>query len=46
MEKAMFQMRCHHDDRPENYITKGLDEKLNYFANQFQIFDLEYNIPL
>ena len=34
------------DKRPENYVVRGMDTKINYFVNEHQIYDLEYNIPM
>ena len=45
-EYSMFQIRIGDDEKPENYIVKGLNQKLNYFVSQHQIYDLEHNIPL
>lgn len=39
-------MRCLPDQTPENYITKGLNQKLNYLDGEHSIIDLEYNIPI
>lgn len=46
IEASMFQYKCAPDTKPENYIVKGINQKYNYFVNEYQIFDLEYNIPL
>ena len=46
MEATMFQVKCDFEARPENYIVKGMNQKYNYFVNEYQIYDLEYNIPL
>ena len=45
-EISMYQQNCTSDEYPENYVVKGLNEKMNYFINQQQIIDLESNIPL
>ena len=42
----MLQFNIELDTRPENYVVRGLDKKLNYFVNKHQIYDLEYNIPM
>lgn len=47
IEASMFQY--HYKDkemRPENYIVRGMNQKFNYFINEYQVFDLEYNLPL
>ena len=46
IEIATLQQKCEPESKPENYIVKGINEKMNYYVNQYQIFDLEYNIPL
>ena len=46
IEVATLQQKCEPESKPENYIVKGINEKMNYYVNQYQIFDLEYNIPL
>jgi hypothetical protein len=46
IEVSMLQQKCPPHHKLENYIVKGMNEKMNYFVNQYQIFDLEYNIPL
>lgn len=45
IETSMFQFKCESNQSPEHYIVKGINEKMNYFISENQIFDLEYNIP-
>jgi hypothetical protein len=45
-EMSMLQLKCEQGTKPENYIVKGMNQKMNYFVNQYQIYDLEHNIPL
>mgnify|MGYP000938046092 CR=1 FL=1 len=45
-EYTMLQYESERGKKPENYIVKGVSEKLNYFLNEFQIYDLEFNIPM
>jgi len=45
IEFAMFQSRCERNQNPENYIIRGMNNKLNYFMDEHQIYDLEYQIP-
>ena len=30
----------------DNHVIKGMNQKMNYFLNQYYLTDLEYNIPL
>lgn len=45
-EHSMLQYESEKGKKPENYIVKGVTEKLNYFVNEYQIYDLEFNIPM
>lgn len=42
----MLQVESERGKKPENYIVKGVTEKINYFINEHQIYDLEFNIPM
>jgi len=42
----MYQLKCSHDEWPENYVVRGLNKKMNYFINKHRIYDLEFNIPI
>ena len=46
IEVSMLQVPCDGGLRPENYIVRGMNQKMNYFINKHQIFDLEFNIPM
>ena len=41
----MVQVKSERDTLPENYVVRGMNNKLNYFMDEFQIYDLEYQIP-
>jgi len=38
-------LKIENNEKPENYICKGMNQKRNYFVDCHQIYDLEYNIP-
>lgn len=42
----MFQHKGEKNTSAENYVVRGLNEKLNYFMDEHQIIDLEYRVPL
>ena len=41
----MLQVQSEDGTRPENYIVRGMNKKMNYFVSKHQIYDLEFNIP-
>lgn len=45
-EYSMFQHKGERNTSAENYVVRGLNERLNYFMGENQIFDLEYNVPI
>jgi hypothetical protein len=45
IEVSMFQLNIEGNEKPENYICKGMNQKRNYFVDPHQIYDLEYNVP-
>ena len=46
IEYSVLQIKCPEEIKAEKYVVRGMNQKLNYFVNQYRIFDLEYNIPL
>jgi hypothetical protein len=46
LEVSMFQLDILPNLRPENYICRGLNQKMNYFVDKYHIWDLEFNIPI
>jgi hypothetical protein len=42
----MYQHKGERNSSAENYVVRGLNEKLNYFVGENQLFDLEYRVPL
>ena len=46
IELSIFQTLCSVNIRPERRVTKGMDEKFNYYIGEDEIIDLEYNVPL
>ena len=46
MEMAMHQINPKLDQFPENYVVRGLNQKMNYLINDHSIYDLESNIPI
>jgi len=45
VEYSMVQVKCDPGTSPENYVVRGMNNKLNYFVDEYQIYDLEYQIP-
>jgi len=41
MFQTKFDSKCH----PEHHFIRGLNQKRNYFAGNYHIYDLENNIP-
>lgn len=35
IEISQMQQKCSPDQKPENYIVKGMNEKMNYYVNQY-----------
>ena len=46
MERGMMQIKPDKSNDIGNHIVKGMNEKLNYFYDQYKILDLEFNIPI
>lgn len=46
IECSSLQFNIEPNTQPWNYLVKGMKENMNYFMNKYQIFDLEYNIPI
>ena len=42
----MMQLQPDQSNGIGNHIVKGMNHKLNYFLDQYRIFDLEFNIPI
>ena len=47
IEKSMFQIKYADDQpMPEKFMTKGLNQRMNYFEDDYMMFDLEFNIAM
>jgi hypothetical protein len=46
MEVSMLQYNYGEGARPENYVTRGLKNKMGYFVDEVYIQDLEFNLPI
>ena len=46
IEKSMMQLQPNKSNDIGNHIVKGMNHKLNYFLDQYRVFDLEFNIPI
>ena len=42
----MFQIVPDKNNEIGNHIIKGMDKKMNYFLDQYRIFDLQHNITI
>lgn len=45
VEYAMYQVKGESNTFPENYIVRGMNNRLNFFMDETHIYDLEYQIP-
>ena len=43
----MFQIKYPDDEpMPEKFMAKGLNQRMNYFEDNYMMFDLEFNIAI
>jgi hypothetical protein len=45
MEHNQFSTSIDEDRRVGYHLVKGMNKKLNYFIDQYQLVDLEYGVP-
>ena len=42
----MFQNKGERNTSSENFVVRGMNQKLNYYIDKNKMFDLEFGIPI